>query len=58
MASHCLDAGRLNDRPPLFDFGLLMCAERFRALLLGGAPARVAEHVPQAATRLPRRREG
>ena len=33
-ASICLDTGRLDDRPPLFDFGLLVCAECFRTLLL------------------------
>ena len=30
-----LDAGRLDDRPPLFDFGLLLGAECFGTLLLG-----------------------
>jgi len=30
-----LDADRLDDRPPLVDLGLLMCAEGFRRLLLG-----------------------
>jgi hypothetical protein len=29
-----LDAGRLDNRPPLFDFGLLMNGERFRRLAL------------------------
>ena len=33
-ASICLDTGRLDDRPPLFDFGLLVCAECLRTLLL------------------------
>jgi hypothetical protein len=28
MASHCFDAGRLDYRPPLLNFGLLLCAER------------------------------
>src|SRR5258708_6761026 len=34
-ASHCLDAGRLNDRPPFLDLGLLVCTERLGTALLG-----------------------
>jgi hypothetical protein len=30
-----LDTGRLDDRPPLFDFGLLLGAECFGTLLFG-----------------------
>ena len=40
MQSQCrslrADAGRLDDRPPLLDFGLLQRGERLRRLLLAG----------------------
>jgi hypothetical protein len=28
------DVGRLNDRPPLLDFGIVKCAQRLRRLLV------------------------